>query len=87
MTEESSQKEKWPFIPIPIPMPVPLSPKEFDQIISRMWPKEYRESLTHLRKARLEVLKAMEAAIKTRVEIMEKHHAEEEPRKEKVQVE
>lgn len=76
-----------PFIPVPIPMLVPITPGEFKEIVKRVWPAEYEESLTHLQNARIEVLKAVDAMIKQRIEALEKHKLETEKRKEKVQVE
>ena len=75
------------FVPIPIPMLVPMTHSEFKEIVKRLWPAEYEESLTHLQNARIEVLKAVDAAIKQRIETLEKHQAENEKHKEKVQVE
>lgn len=87
MAKESGRKENWPFIPIPVPMPVPMSPGDFEEILTRVWPNEYRDSLTHLQNARIEVLKAIDAAIRKRIEILETRQTEAAPRKEKVNVE
>lgn len=87
MKSEESRREEWPFIPIPIPLPIPVPAGFFDEWLTRLWPQEYRESLTHLQNARIEVLKAIDAAIKTRIEVLKRVQREAEPRKEKVQVE
>ena len=86
MEKQNKEKER-PQLFVPIPMLVPMTPSEFKEIVKRLWPAEYEESLTHLQNARIEVLKAMDAAIKQRIETLEKHQAENEKRKEKVQVE
>ena len=87
MEKQNKEKERPQiFVPIPIPMLVPMTPSEFKEIVKRLWPAEYEESLTHLQNARIEVLKAVDAAIKQRIETLEKQKVENEKRKEKVQV-
>lgn len=86
--EKQHKEKEMPqiFVPIPIPMLVPMTPGDLRAIVKRLWPAEYEESLTHLQNARIEVLKAVDAAIKQRIETLEKHKSEIETRKEKVQV-
>lgn len=87
MEKEASRKEAWPFIPVPIPLLVPVSPGFFDELLMRLWPQEYRDSLTYLQNAQIEVLKAIDAAINKRIESLEEPQKEAKPRKEKVKVE
>ncbi len=75
------------YVPVPIPMLVPMTPGELHEIMMRLWPADYKESLTHLQNARIEMLKAVDAALKQRIETLEKRKSETETRKEKVQVE
>jgi len=87
MEKESSRRELWPFIPIPIPLPIPISEGFFDEWLARVWPRGYEDSLIHIQNARIEVLRAVEAAVKRRIEVLEKAQQEVKPKKEKVQVE
>lgn len=84
MREEPSKREVWPFVPVPVPIFLPFSIGFFDELLTRAWPKEYEEVLNHLRNARIEVLKAVDAAIKKKIEKLEKEAV---PKKEKVKVE
>ncbi len=90
MEKQTKEKEKESpqlFVPIPIPILVPITPRELKQMMKRLWPAEYKESLTHLQNARIEVLKAVDAAIKQRIETLEEQKSQTETRKEKVRVE
>ena len=73
-------------IPIPILLPIPLTPTAFDELLVRMWPKGYEESLTHFLSARIELYKTVEAALKKRSEQLEELK-ESRQKKEKVKVE
>lgn len=73
------------FIPIPILLPIPLTPQSFDELLVRIWPRGYEESLTHFLNARIELIKAAEAALKKRSEQLEE--LKEYRKKEKVKVE
>ena len=73
-------------IPIPILLPIPLTPAAFDELLVRMWPKGYEESLTHFLNAKIELYKAVEAALKKRSEQLEELK-ENRQKKEKVKVE
>ena len=73
-------------IPLPILLPIPLTPTAFDELLVRIWPRGYEESLTHLLNARIELCKAVEAALKKRSEQLEELK-ESRQKKEKVKVE
>jgi len=73
-------------IPIPILLPLPLTPTAFDELLIKMWPRGYEESLTHFLNARIELYKAVEAALKKRSEQLEELR-ESKQKKEKVKVE
>ena len=73
-------------IPIPILLPIPLTPAAFDELLVRMWPKGYEESLAHFLNARIELYKAAEAALKKRSEQLEELK-ESRQKKEKIKVE
>lgn len=87
--EEAVRKGRripYPFVPLPIPVFLPLTPKHFDELLERVWPSEYYDSLIHLRNARIELLKAVNSAISKRIETLEKQQRESRPQKEKVKV-
>jgi len=86
--EESARRRRmpYPFVPLPIPIFLPFTPKHFDELIERVWPSEYYDSLIHLRNARIELLKAVNSAISKRIEDLEKQQRESRPQKEKVKV-
>jgi len=73
-------------IPVPVLLPIPLTPTAFDELLIRMWPKGYEESLTHFLNAKIELYKAVEAALKKRSEQLE-DLKENVQKKEKVKVE
>ena len=58
-------------IPVPVLLPIPLTPTAFDELLIKMWPKGYEESLTHFLNAKIELYKAVEAALKKRSEQLE----------------
>jgi hypothetical protein len=84
--KSSRRKMPYPYVPLPIPVFLPLTPKHFDELIERVWPSEYYDSLVHLRNARIELLKAVNSAISKRIEDLEKQQRESRPQKEKVKV-
>lgn len=87
MAEERRAPSYQPtIIPIPVLLPIPLSPTAFDELLIRMWPRGYEESLTHFLNARIELYKAAEAALKKRSEQLE-GLKESRQKKEKVKVE
>ena len=87
MAEERRTPPYQPIImPLPVLLPIPLTPTAFDELLVRMWPKGYEESLTHLLNARIELCKAVEAVLKKRSEQLEKLK-ESRQKKEKVKVE
>jgi len=73
-------------IPVPVLLPIPLTPTAFDELLVRIWPKGYEESLTHFLNAKIELYKAVEAALKKRSEQLE-DLKESVQKKEKVKVE
>ena len=73
-------------IPVPVLLPIPLTPTAFDELLIKMWPKGYEESLTHFLNAKIELYKAVEAALKKRSEQLE-DLKESGQKKEKVKVE
>jgi hypothetical protein len=73
-------------IPIPILLPIPVTPAAFDELLVKIWPRGYEESLTHFLNARIELYKAVEAALKKRSEQLEELR-ETRQKKEKVKVE
>jgi len=73
-------------IPVPVLLPIPLTPTAFDELLVRIWPKGYEESLTHFLNAKIELYKAVEAALKKRGEQLEELK-ESRQKKEKVKVE
>ncbi len=85
MAEERKTPVYQPII-IPILLPLPLTPLAFDELLIKMWPKGYEDSLTHFLNARIELYKALEAALKKRSERLEELK-ESRQKKEKVKVE
>ncbi len=85
MAEERRAPPYQPTI-IPILLPIPLTPTAFDELLIKMWPKGYEESLTHFLNAKIELYKAVEAALKKRSEQLEELK-ENRQKKEKVKVE
>jgi len=73
-------------IPIPVLLPIPLTLRALDELLVRIWPRGYEESLTHFLNARIELYKALEAALKKRSERLEELK-ESRQKKEKVKVE
>lgn len=85
--EKRAPPPYWPtIIPIPIFLPIPITPAAFDELLVRIWPRGYEESLTHFLNARIELYKAVEAALKKRSEQLEELR-ESRQKKEKVKVE
>lgn len=59
-----------------------------DEILRKIWPKGYEESLEHLINARIEILKAINSALEKRIKELESAKAElKEVKREKVKVE
>jgi len=85
LAEERKTPVYQPII-IPILLPLPLTPLAFDELLIKMWPKGYEDSLTHFLNARIELYKALEAALKKRSERLEELK-ESRQKKEKVKVE
>lgn len=71
---------------VPVPMFVPFSPEKLEKLATRMWPQEYKESLVHLRAARIEFLKAIDSAIGKRISVLEKSSEEPKVQRERVRV-
>lgn len=84
LSEKEKEKEGYKQSPLLI-LPLPLF--NIDELILRFWPENYNESLKHLINARIEILKAINAAIEKRIEELEAHKAKIEEKREKVKVE